>query len=163
MERVQAMMEKNDEYFMKKAFRLALEAFQKGEVPIGAVIVKDGTVIGEGYNQVEMLRDATAHAEMIALTSAENHEDNWRLIDCTLYVTVEPCMMCTGAILLSRVGRIVYGVSDPRMGFLETKFNGVKELNLYKKVEIVSGIMQSEIKELMQEFFRKIRNKSTSE
>ncbi|MDA3814493.1 MAG: nucleoside deaminase [Candidatus Cloacimonetes bacterium] len=154
------MIEKNDEYFMRKAFALGLEAFQKGEVPIGAVIVKNGIVIGEGYNQVELLRDATAHAEMIALTSAENYEDNWRLIDCTLYVTVEPCMMCTGAILLSRVGRIVYGVADPRMGFMETKFNGVKDLNLYKKVEVFGGIMESEIRELMQDFFKKIRNKS---
>ncbi|MCK5759825.1 MAG: nucleoside deaminase [Candidatus Delongbacteria bacterium] len=154
------MIEKNDEYFMKKAFRLGLEAFNKGEVPIGAVIVKDGVVIGEGYNQVELLRDATAHAEMIAITSAENHEDNWRLIDSTLYVTVEPCMMCTGAILLSRISRIVYGVADPRMGFMETKYNGVKELNLYKKVEVLGGIMASEVKELMQEFFKKIREKN---
>ena len=154
------MIEKNDEYFMKKAFRLGLEAFKQGEVPIGAVIVKDGVIIGEGYNQVELLRDATAHAEMIALTSAENHEDNWRLIDCTLYVTVEPCMMCTGAILLSRVRRIVYGVADPRMGFMETKYNGVKNLNLYKKVEVFGGIMELEIKELMQGFFKKIRNKA---
>ena len=153
------MIEKNDEYFMKKAFRLGLEAFKHGEVPIGAVIVKDGIVIGEGYNQVELLRDATAHAEMIALTSAENHEDNWRLIDCTLYVTVEPCMMCTGAILLSRVSKIVYGVTDPRMGFMETKYNGVKDLNLYKKVEVFGGIMEAEIRELMQDFFKKIRDK----
>jgi tRNA(adenine34) deaminase len=154
------IIEKNDEYFMRKAFRLGLEAYKQGEVPIGAVIVKDGVVIGEGYNQVELLRDATAHAEMIALTSAENHQDNWRLIDCTLYVTVEPCMMCTGAILLSRVSRIVYGVADPRMGFMETKYNGVKDLNLYKKVEVFGGIMEAEIRELMLEFFKKIREKS---
>ncbi|MBN2790397.1 MAG: nucleoside deaminase [Candidatus Delongbacteria bacterium] len=153
------MIEKNDEYFMRKAFILALEAFEKGEVPIGAVIVKEGKIIAEGYNQVEMLRDATAHAEMIAITSAENHEDNWRLLDCTLYVTVEPCMMCTGGILLSRISRIVYGVSDPRMGFLKTKYDGVKELNLYKKVEVVSSVMEHEIRELMQEFFKNIRTK----
>ena len=160
MGRIQIMIEKNDEYFIKKAFRLGLEALSKGEVPIGAVIVKNGNIIGEGYNQVELLRDATAHAEMIAITSAENHEDNWRLIDSTLYVTVEPCMMCTGAILLSRISRIVYGVADPRMGFMKTKYNGVKDLNLYKKVEVFGGIMESEIRELMQEFFKKIRDKS---
>ena len=153
------MIEKNDEYFMKKAFRLGVEAFRKGEVPIGAVIVKDGKIIGEGYNQVELLRDATAHAEMIAITSAENHGDNWRLINSTLYVTVEPCMMCTGAILLSRISRIVYGAKDPRMGFMETKYNGVRELNLYKNVEVLGGIMELEIRELMQDFFKKIRKK----
>ena len=153
------MIEKNDDYFMRKAFVLGLEAFKQGEVPIGAVIVKDGIVIGEGYNQVELLRDATAHAEMIAITSAENHEDNWRLIDSTLYVTVEPCMMCTGAILLSRISRIVYGATDPRMGFMETKYNGVKELNLYKNVKVLGGIMESDVKELMQDFFQKIRTK----
>ena len=153
------MIEKNDDYFMRKAFVLGLEAFKQGEVPIGAVIVKDGIVIGEGYNQVELLRDATAHAEMIAITSAENHEDNWRLIDSTLYVTVEPCMMCTGAILLSRISRIVYGATDPRMGFMETKYNGVKELNLYKNVKVLGGIMESDVRELMQDFFQKIRAK----
>ena len=153
------MIDKNDEYFMRKAFVLAIEAFKHGEVPIGAVIVKDDVVIGEGYNQVEMLRDATAHAEMIAITSAENYHNNWRLTDCKLYVTVEPCMMCTGAIALSRIGKIVYGVSDPRMGFMETKYNGVKELGIYKDVEVFGGVMETEIKELMREFFRKIREK----
>lgn len=153
-------IKKNDEYFMKKAFALAVEAFKRGEVPIGAVIVREGHVIGEGYNQVEMLKDATAHAEMIAITSAENHIDNWRLIDAVMYVTVEPCMMCTGAILLSRIKKIVYGVKDPRMGFLESKFKGVEELNLYKGVEVSSGLMEDEITELMHQFFEKIRIKN---
>ena len=160
MGRIPAMIEKDDEYFMRKAFALAVEAFKQGEVPIGAVIVKDGVVIGEGYNQVELLRDATAHAEMIAITAAENYQDNWRLLDCTLYVTVEPCMMCTGAIALSRIGRIVYGVTDSRMGFMKTKYDGVKELGIYKNVEVFGGVMEAEIRELMQVFFKKIRKKS---
>lgn len=153
------MFDENDMKFMKKAFLLAMRAYEEGEVPIGAVIVREGKIIGEGYNQIELLRDATAHAEMIAITSAENNKDNWRLNDCTLYVTVEPCMMCTGAISLSRIGRIVYGLEDPRMGFISSKFDGLKELNVNKTVEVESGLMRDEIFELMQNFFKELRER----
>jgi len=156
------MFDEIDEKFMKKAFLLAMRAYEEGEVPIGAVITREGKAIGEGYNQTELLRDATAHAEMIAITAAENSKDNWRLNDCTLYVTVEPCMMCTGAISLSRIGRVVYGLEDPRMGFITSKFNGLKELNINKTVTVESGLMRDEIYELMQNFFRELRDRDRS-
>jgi len=153
------MFDDNDMKFMKKAFILARRAYEEGEVPVGAVIVRDGKIIGEGYNQTELLRDATAHAEMIAITAAENNKDNWRLNDCALYVTLEPCMMCSGAISLSRIGRVVFGLEDPRMGFIESKFDGLKELNVNKTVTIESGLMRDEIFELMQEFFKSLRDR----
>jgi len=106
-----------------------------------------------------LLNDATAHAEMLAITAAENTIDNWRLGDCTLYVTIEPCMMCSGAILLSRIGRIVYGAKDPRMGFMESNYNAVEGLKLYKNVKVENGLMADEAEYLMKEFFKKIRNK----
>ena len=153
------MIDDNDLKFMKKAFMLAYRAYEAGEVPVGAVVVREGRIIGEGYNQTELLRDATAHAEMIAITAAENDKDNWRLNDCTLYVTLEPCMMCTGAISLSRIGRVVFGLEDPRMGFISSKFNGLKELNINKTVKAESGIMREEIFELMQSFFKDLRER----
>ena len=153
------MFDDNDMKFMKKSFLLAMRAYEEGEVPVGAVVVRDGTIIGEGYNQTELLRDATAHAEMIAITAAENNKYNWRLNDCTLYVTVEPCMMCTGAISLSRIGRVVFGLEDPRMGFISSKFDGLKELNVNKTVTVESGLMRNEIQELMQSFFKDLRER----
>lgn len=153
------MFDEEDKRFMKKAFNLALRAYEEGEVPIGAVIVREGSVIGEGYNQTELLKDATAHAEMIAITSAESAKENWRLNDCTMYVTVEPCMMCTGAVSLSRIGRIVYGLEDPRMGFISSKFDGLKELNINKAVTVERGLMREEIYELMQNFFMGLRER----
>lgn len=149
----------DDRYYMRRALFLAKTAFQEGEVPIGAVIVNESGIIAEGYNQVELLNDATAHAEMLAITAAENTIDNWRLGDCTLYVTIEPCMMCSGAILLSRIGRIVYGAKDPRMGFMESNYNAVEGLKLYKNVKVENGLMADEAEYLMKEFFKKIRNK----
>ena len=156
------MFDETDAKFMKKAYLLAMRAYEEGEVPIGAVIVREGKAIGEGYNQTELLRDATAHAEMIAITAAENTKDNWRLNDCTLYVTVEPCMMCTGAISLSRIGRIVYGLEDPRIGFILSRFDGLQELNINKAVTVESGLMRDEIYELMQNFFRELRARDKS-
>ena len=153
------MTDEMDMMFMKKAFMLAYRAYEAGEVPVGAVVVREGKLIGEGYNQTELLRDATAHAEMIAITAAENNKDNWRLNDCTLYVTLEPCMMCTGAISLSRIGRVVFGLEDPRMGFIKSKFNGLKELNINKTVTVESGLMRDEIYELMQSFFKDLRER----
>jgi len=150
-----------DKKYMRKALSLAKEAYSEDEVPIGSVIVnnKNGQIISEGYNQVEKLKDATAHAEIIAITSAENHIENWRLSDCTLYVTIEPCMMCSGAIALSRLSRIVYGAKDPRMGFLESRYNIKEDYQLYKDIEIVSGILEEECSTIMKKFFKKIRER----
>lgn len=143
---------------MRRAIFLAKEAYREGEVPIGAVIVKDGVIIAEGYNQTETLKDATAHAEMLALTSAQNYLGNQRLFDCTMYITLEPCMMCSGAIILSRISRIVYAADDPRLGFLKSNFDPVKQLNYYKNVEIKRGVLEEESVFLIKDFFRKIRN-----
>src|SRR3989449_6531306 len=106
----------SDHYFMGEALRQAARAFAAEEVPIGAVVVREGRIIGRAYNQVELLKDATAHAEMLALTQAEQIVGDWRLTDCTLYVTKEPCPMCAGAIVHVRLARVVYGLSDPKAG-----------------------------------------------
>lgn len=148
-----------DAYFMRRALFLAREAFEEDEVPIGAVIVHENIIIAEGYNQIERLKDATAHAEMIAITAAESAIENWRLSECTLFVTIEPCMMCSGALMLCRMGRIVYGAKDPRMGFLASNYDPVKSLNLFKNVTIEGGLMENEAGLLMQEFFQKLRTK----
>ena len=147
--------------YMNKALQLAKEAYSEDEVPIGAVIINNinGQIISEGYNQIEKLKDATAHAEIIAITSAENHLDNWRLSDCTLYVTIEPCMMCSGAIALSRLSRIVYGAKDPRMGFLESRYKIKDEYKLYKDIKISSGVLKDECSMIMKKFFKKIRKR----
>ena len=147
--------------FMRRALLLAKEAYSEDEVPIGAIIVnnKNGQIISEGYNQIEKLKDATAHAEIIAITSAENHLENWRLSDCSLYVTIEPCMMCSGAIALSRLSRIIYGAKDSRMGFLESRYNIKDDYHLYKDIEIVGGILEEECSTIMKKFFKKIREK----
>ena len=104
----------SDEYFMQEAIRLAVKAYEADEVPVGAVIVRNGRVIARAWNQIEMLNDATAHAEMLALTAAEAAVGDWRLTDCTLYVTKEPCPMCAGAIVHCRLARVVYGAPDPK-------------------------------------------------
>src|SRR6266403_268436 len=106
----------SDAYFMNEALSLARKAFEKEEVPVGAVIVREGKIIGRAYNQVELLKDATAHAEMLALTQAEAAVGDWRLTDCDLYVTKEPCPMCAGALVHVRVRRVVFGCADPRAG-----------------------------------------------
>src|SRR6476661_2436449 len=106
----------SDHYFMGEALRQAARAYELGEVPIGAVVVRNGRIIARAYNQVEMLKDATAHAEMLALTQAEESVGDWRLTDCTLYVTKEPCPMCAGAIVHVRLARLVFGAADPKAG-----------------------------------------------
>src|SRR5881296_1060512 len=103
----------SDEYFMREALRMAQKAYDANEVPVGAVVVREGKIIGRAYNQVESLKDATAHAEMLALTQAEAAAGDWRLIDCDLYVTKEPCTMCAGALVLTRIRRLIFGCTDP--------------------------------------------------
>src|SRR5262245_34625447 len=106
----------SDQYFMSEALRLAKRAYEAGEVPVGAVVVRAGRIIARAFNQVELLKDATAHAEMLALTQAEEAVGDWRLTDCTIYVTKEPCPMCAGALVHTRTTRVVFGVGDPKAG-----------------------------------------------
>lgn len=142
-----------DEYFMQKALQMAQEAADSDEIPIGAVVVHKGRIIGKGYNQTEKLNDVTAHAEMLAITAAASFLNNKFLEECTLYVTVEPCLMCAGAIRWARLGKVVYGCSEPKSGFSrELKNLGIKQ------TEVVNGILEEEARTLMQDFFRSRRS-----
>lgn len=144
------------EFFMKSALELALEAYEAGEVPIGAVIVKDNQVIGTGRNRIEELKDATAHAEVLAIRSAATALKNWRLEDCTVYSTLEPCLMCLGAILNSRLGILCYGAKEPVSGAIESKHA------LKGNLQVVSGILSKDSKDLIQRFFKERRSNNGS-
>lgn len=139
--------------FMAAALKEAERAFEKNEVPVGAVIVKDGVIIARAYNQVEALQDPTAHAEIIAIGAAANHLGSWRLKGCTLYVTLEPCPMCAGAIVLSRLDRIVFGAYDPKMGACSTLYNIAQDERLNHRVEIIAGVSDEDSRLLLREFF----------
>ena len=153
-------MENSDEQYMYMALQEACKALDDGEVPIGAVIVHEGRVIGRGYNRIEALNDATAHAEIVAIGAASTSLETWRLNDCTLYVTLEPCLMCLGAILQSRVGRVVYGASDNRFGAIETfQYKDQAAESYHRFPETVGGVMKEECKALIQSFFKSIRKK----
>ena len=142
---------------MGEALAEARLAADKGEVPVGAVVVTDGRIIGRGHNQVESLKDPTAHAEILAIGAAGGQGDSWRLQDATLYVTLEPCTMCSGAILLARVGKIVFGATDPRAGAVVTTAR-VLEGNPYRhQVEVTGGIMAEECGAILSNFFRERR------
>ena len=145
---------------MREALRLARKAAELGEVPVGAVIVKDGRVLGRAHNQVEALRDATAHAEMIAITQAAEALENWRLEGAEIYVTLEPCAMCAGAMVLSRVARIVYGADDPIAGACGSTFNIVAEKKLNHRIPVVKGLCGDECGAILKDFFRARRGKS---
>ena len=144
----------NDEYYMKLAYKYAKLAYEKDEVPVGAVIVKNNIVLAKSYNLVETLTDVTAHAEMISITSATNKINSKYLFDCTLYVTLEPCIMCFEALIMSRISRIVYSVSDPKKGGIST------QLKKKHNILVSSGILQKESLDLIQRFFKKKRIKS---
>jgi tRNA(adenine34) deaminase len=147
-------------YFMKAAYQEALKAFDEGEVPIGAVIEKSGSIIGRGYNRIEQLGDATAHAEIIAITAAANSLATWRLEACTLYVTIEPCIMCLGALLHSRIASIVYGAADPRLGAIDTRSYRTNLEQAYGFFpQVTSGLMAEECAQLLSSFFSKLRKK----
>lgn len=148
-------MDPRDEFYMSLAMRQAEQAFDSDEVPVGAVVVCNGKVIGSGYNQTESLNDVTAHAEMIALTAASNNLGGKYLPQCTLYVTVEPCIMCAGALGWSQIGRIVYGASDSKRGF--TRFCDHNLSPLHPKTIVTQGIMEEEASQLMKHFFKKKR------
>jgi tRNA(adenine34) deaminase len=147
----------SDESFMREALRQAQKAYDADEVPVGAVVVRAGKVIGRAYNQVELLKDATAHAEMLALTQAEAAVGDWRLIDCDLYVTKEPCVMCAGALIHVRIRRLIFGCADTRSGGAGGMINLLQHSALNHDCEITSGVLQNECAAILQDFFRQKR------
>ena len=146
-----------DEKWMYEALKEAKKALLKDDVPIGAVIVNCGKIIGRGYNQVEMLKDPTAHAEMIAITAASNYMSEKWLLNSTLYVTIEPCSMCAGAFVLSRIKRLVYGSKDPKSGACGTVVNIINNNKLNHRIKVKSGILEKECSFLLKKFFKKKR------
>jgi tRNA(adenine34) deaminase len=152
---------KNDIFFMKEALKQAQIAFNKDEVPIGMVIVHKNKIIAKAYNQVEMLKDPTAHAEMLALTEACNFLGNKWLLDCIVYVTIEPCSMCAGALVLSRVKKIVYGACDPKAGACGSVINIANNKKLNHRIEVKSGVLEKDCSLLLKEFFIKKRKEAT--
>ena len=145
------------EYFMKQALKEAEKAYKKLEVPVGAVIVKDGTIIARGYNQKETKKDTTKHAEIIAIQKASKKLGSWRLIDCEMYVTLEPCSMCAGAIINSRIKKIYIGTKDEKTGAVGSVLNLLEDYEFNHKVEIESGIMQKECEKILKDFFKELR------
>src|SRR6059036_1769104 len=142
---------------MQAALREAQASEALDEVPIGCVVVHDGLVIGRGHNQVESLQDATAHAEILAIGAASNALHSWRLNECTMYVTLEPCSMCAGAIVLARVGRLVYGAPDPKAGACGSVLDVIREPRLNHRVEVASGVLAEESGALLTQFFARKR------
>ena len=155
----------SDHYFMGEALRQAKRAYEAEEVPVGAIIAREGTIIARAFNQVELLRDATAHAEMLAITQAEEVVGDRRLNDCTLYVTKEPCPMCAGAIVLARVGRVVFGASDPKAGAAGGVMNLLQYPTFNHRSEITGGVRDAECRTLLQAFFveQRAKNKAQGE
>jgi len=149
-----------DTQFMRMALREAEQATAEGEVPCGAVIVLDGNVIGKAHNQTEILNDPTAHAEILAITQATQAVGNWRLNGAVMYVTKEPCPMCAGALVLSRIKKVVWGMTDPVRGGAVSKFNILNTADLNHAVEVETGLMEEECKAVMQSFFQDLRQKS---
>ena len=147
----------NDESFMREALRLARKAYEADEVPVGAIVVQAGRIIGRAYNQVELLKDATAHAEMLALTQAEAAVGDWRLLDCDLYVTKEPCVMCAGALVHVRIRRVIFGCADVGGGAAGSVMNLLQMPGLNHRCEITAGILEAECGTILKDFFRKKR------
>ena len=143
----------NDEYFMRQALALAEEAQAAGEVPVGAVVVRDGEIIGRGFNRPISSHDPTAHAEIVALRDAAGGITNYRLIDCQLFVTLEPCAMCAGAMLHARIARVVYGARDPKTGACGSVIDLFAEARLNHHTEVVGGVLKENAAALLQSFF----------
>ncbi len=142
-----------DETFMRAAYHEAVAALDHEDVPVGAVVVHEGRIIGRGRNQREQLQDPTAHAEMIAITAAAAHLSSWRLDDCAIYVTLEPCAMCAGALVLARIRRLVFGARDPKAGACGSLFNLCADARLNHRVEITEGVMAEDCSLILREFF----------
>lgn len=143
--------------WMRAALDLARQAFEEGEVPVGAVIVHDDAIIGAGYNQREQLRDPTAHAEMIAITQAAESLGSWRLLNCTLYCTLEPCPMCAGAIVQARIPTVIYGTADPKAGACHSLYQLTADPRLNHRATVMGGVLQGECQAVLQEFFAQQR------
>ncbi len=141
-----------DEYYMKLALKEAVYALEEDEVPVGAIVICNNRIIGKGYNQTEKLKDVTAHAEMIAITAASNYLGSKFLEDCTIYVTLEPCLMCASALKWARIARLVYGASDPKAGY-----SLVRGKVLHPKTEVLTGVLEQECSSLVTDFFRQKR------
>jgi tRNA(adenine34) deaminase len=148
-----------DEFFMQLALEEAKKAEELGEVPIGAIIVRNGEIIGRGYNRREIDRDPLAHAELLAIKEASQTLGGWRLLDTTLYVTLEPCPMCAGAIVQARISRVVFGTYDPKAGCAGTLMNLLQEPRFNHQVEITSSVCETECAEILKSFFKKLRKK----
>lgn len=146
-----------DDYFMREALRQAKKACDAGEVPVGAIVTRRGSIIARAHNQVELLKDATAHAEMLALTQAEAAVGDWRLTDCDLYVTKEPCAMCAGAIVHTRIRRVIFGCADSGAGAAGSVLNLLQMPAFNHRCEIASGVLRDECASLLQDFFRQRR------
>lgn len=147
----------SDTYFMGEALRQAIKAYDAEEVPIGAIIVREGRIIARAFNQVELLKDATAHAEMLAITQAEAAVGDWRLNDCTLYVTKEPCPMCAGAIVHARLARVVFGAPDPKGGCAGGALNLLQFPGFNHRCEIAPGVREEECRQVLKSFFAEQR------
>ncbi len=145
------------ESWMQQALKEAVKAAEEKEVPVGAVVVHNSMVIGRGYNRTEGLGDATAHAEILAIGAASETLGDWRLEDCTLYVTLEPCPMCAGAIVQARIPKLVFGATDPKAGACGTLYNIVEDQRLNHMVEVVKGVREEESSSLLKSFFHKLR------
>jgi tRNA(adenine34) deaminase len=148
----------NDQYFMSEALRQAQKAGEAGEVPVGAVVVLAGKIIGRAHNQVELLKDATAHAEMLALTQTEAAVGDWRLTECDLFVTKEPCAMCAGALVHTRIRRVIFGCADPVAGAAGSVMNLLQMPALNHRCDIASGVLENECAAILQNFFRRRRD-----
>src|SRR5213080_2611027 len=150
-----------DEFFMREALRQAQKSYAADEIPIGAVVMREGKIIARAHNQTELLKDATAHAEMLALTAAEGAVGDWRLIDCDLYVTKEPCPMCAGALVHTRIRRVIFGCTDPSAGAAGSIMNLLQMPGLNHRCDIASGVLQAECAAILQNFFQKRRDEQT--
>jgi tRNA(adenine34) deaminase len=156
------MIDERTEYYMRQALSEAELAFEEGEVPVGAVVVKDGRIVGRGRNQTERLGDPTAHAEILAIGAAAEHFESWRLLGATLYSTVEPCIMCAGALVLARVERLIYGTPDPKFGACVSLYQIPVDQRLNHQVDMVGGVLADQSAALLREFFARRRLKEPS-
>ena len=150
----------DDIHYMKEALKEAAEAMQKGEIPVGAVVVRDGKIIGRGYNLRLLEGSPLGHAELAAMEDASKALNNWRFDDCTLYVTLEPCVMCAGAMVQSRLGTLVFGAKDPKAGAVGSLYNIVQDPRMYHRCIVRSGILKEECAELLRNFFQKKRTEA---
>lgn len=155
--------EEEKEYFMFQALKEARKSLEKEEIPIGCVIVKDGQIIGRGHNAREELNQAIMHAEVMAIQEANQVEGNWRLLDTSLFVTIEPCVMCSGAIGLARIPHVVYGANNQKFGAAGSLYDILTDIRLNHRVEVERGILEDECAQVMQDFFRQRREKQKIE